>query len=269
MNFCKIINYDTANARGLSVVLFVSGCSHHCKECHNPETWSVDAGVPFTDEVKKELYQMAMNPHIENLVLSGGDPFFPANVATLANFLKDTLIYKEKNIICYTGYKLSELIARGDKATDRLLSYCDIIIDGEYDMTKRPEGLDYRGSTNQQAWGRKGNFYFNISRTYFKEVTQADIAAAADVVPFDRELSQYTAPACNKIEEKEKEIETIVPKGKVIIDYEKLKKLCITDCGKTGYAVLGHRYDTLKFNGTIYHHPEDAEAALKKYFDIK
>ena len=38
VNFCKIINYDTANARGLSVVLFVSGCSHHCKECHNPET---------------------------------------------------------------------------------------------------------------------------------------------------------------------------------------------------------------------------------------
>lgn len=269
MNFCKIINYDTANARGLSVVLFVSGCSHHCKECHNPETWSVDAGVPFTDDVKKELYQMIMNPHIENLVLSGGDPFFPTNVMPLANFLETTLVYKEKNIICYTGYKLSELVARGDKATDLLLSSCDIIIDGEYDMTKRPDGLDYRGSTNQQAWERKGNFYFNISRTYFKEVTPADIAAAADVIPLDRELPKSAVPACNKIEEIEEGTKIVLPKGKVIVDYGKLKKLCITDGGKTGYAVLGHQYDTLKFNGRIYYHPEDAEAALKRYFDIK
>lgn len=267
MNFCKIINYDTANARGLSVVLFVSGCSHHCKECHNPETWSVDAGVPFTDEVKKELYQMAMNPHIENLVLSGGDPFFPANVAPLADFLKTTLIYKEKNIICYTGYKLSELVARGDKATDLLLSCCNIIIDGEYDMTKRPEGLDYRGSTNQQAWERKGDFFFNVSRAYFKEVTPADIAAAADVIVLYKDFTKLPLPAFSKTEELPSSV--ALPKNKVTVDYEKLKKLCITDGGKTGYAVLGHRYDTLKFNGTIYHRPEEAEAALKKYFDIK
>ena len=35
------------------------------------------------------------------------------------------------------------------------------------------------------------------------------------------------------------------------------------------YAILGHRCDTFKFNGTIYHRQEEAEAALKKYFDIK
>ena len=267
MNFCKIINYDTANARGLSVVLFVSGCSHHCKECHNPETWSIDAGVPFTDEVKKELYQMAMNPHIENLVLSGGDPFFPANVAPLANFLKDTLIYKEKNIICYTGYKLSELVAREDKATDLLLNCCNIIIDGEYDMTKRPEGLDYRGSTNQQAWERKGDFYFNVSRAYFKEVTSADIAAAADVIVLYKDFTKLPLPAFGKIEELPSSV--ALPKNKVTIDYEKLKKLCIMDCGNMSYAILGHRCDTFKFNGTIYHRQEEAEAALKKYFDIK
>lgn len=212
---------------------------------------------------------MVMNPHIENLVLSGGDPFFPANVAPLANFLKDTLIYKEKNIICYTGYKLPELVAREDNATDLLLSCCNIIIDGEYDMTKRPEGLDYRGSTNQQAWERKGDFYFNVSRAYFKEVTSADIAAAADVVLLYKDLTKSLPPACDKIEEKEKETETIVPKGKVIVDYEKLKKLCIMDCGNMSYAILGHRCNTFKFNGTIYHRQEEAEAALKKYFDIK
>lgn len=210
---------------------------------------------------------MAMNPHIENLVLSGGDPFFPANVAPLANFLKDTLIYKEKNIICYTGYKLSELVAREDKATDLLLSCCNIIIDGEYDMTKRPEGLDYRGSTNQQAWERKGDFYFNVSRAYFKEVTSADIAAAADVIVLYKDFAKLPVSAFGKTEELPSSI--IPPKNKVTVDYEKLKKLCITDGGKTGYAVLGHRYDTLKFNGTIYHRPEEAEAALKKYFDIK
>lgn len=210
---------------------------------------------------------MAMNPHIENLVLSGGDPFFPANVAPLANFLKDTLIYKEKNIICYTGYKLSELVAREDEATDLLLSCCNIIIDGEYDMSKRPEGLDYRGSTNQQAWERKGDFYFNVSQAYFKEITSADIVAAADVIALYKDLIKLPSPVCDKTEELPSS--AILPKNKVTVNYEKLKKLCIIDGGKTIYAVLGHRQDTLQFNGRIYHSPEEAEKALKEYFDIK
>lgn len=184
MNYCKIINYDTANAKGLSVVLFVSGCSHHCKECHNPETWSLCAGRQFSSEVENELVHMAYNPHIENFVLSGGDPFHPENVGPLAEFLSRTMIWKEKTIICYTGYTLQELIDRGDKMTNCLLRFCDIIIDGEYDNTKKPKGLDYRGSWNQQAWEKCYSGFINISDEYFEEVTENDEAAAGEILVF-------------------------------------------------------------------------------------
>ena len=50
MNYAEIKQYDVANGPGVRVSLFVSGCTHHCKECFNPETWDFKYGKPFTEE---------------------------------------------------------------------------------------------------------------------------------------------------------------------------------------------------------------------------
>lgn len=249
MNFSKIINFDTGNARGLSVVLFVSGCSHHCSECHNPETWSTEAGLPFDSEIKQCLYNMIMNEHIENFVISGGDPFHLNNVEELANFLEETHLKNSgKDIICYTGYTLQQLLDRRDDNTNRLLSNITYLIDGPYDKSRRPSGLDFRGSYNQQAWERRGNFFFNVSSSYFKELAEA-------------ERSQETNCQVLKLD-----IESPVPRRQpkeVTVNYEDLINVLITKV-KSGFDGTSYYF----FNNSPYATIDEAEAAVVEYFHI-
>ena len=55
MNYADIKRVDVANGLGVRVSLFVSGCTHHCKECFNPETWDFDYGKPFGEEQIQEI----------------------------------------------------------------------------------------------------------------------------------------------------------------------------------------------------------------------
>ena len=55
MNYAAIKKYDIANGQGVRVSLFVSGCTHHCKGCFQPETWSFDYGNPFDETVEDEI----------------------------------------------------------------------------------------------------------------------------------------------------------------------------------------------------------------------
>ena len=47
MNYHNITKDDMLNGDGLRVVLWVSGCTHHCHGCQNPITWDVAGGIPF------------------------------------------------------------------------------------------------------------------------------------------------------------------------------------------------------------------------------
>ena len=55
MNYSLIKWRDIADGPGIRVSLFVSGCRHHCKGCFNAETWSFDAGKPYTPEVQASI----------------------------------------------------------------------------------------------------------------------------------------------------------------------------------------------------------------------
>ena len=44
MNYAAIKKHDIANGPGVRVSLFVSGCTHHCDGCFNPETWDFHYG---------------------------------------------------------------------------------------------------------------------------------------------------------------------------------------------------------------------------------
>ena len=54
MNYMTIYRTSLADGEGWRTVLFVAGCHHHCKECHNKESWNPTAGQPFTKEVNPE-----------------------------------------------------------------------------------------------------------------------------------------------------------------------------------------------------------------------
>lgn len=155
MNYGEIKNYDIANGEGVRVSLFVSGCTHHCKNCFNPETWSFEYGKPFTKETEDYIIECLSPDYIDGLSLLGGEPFEPQNQEVLLPFLRKVKNeLPNKNIWCYTGYffdreLLSESRARCE-FTDEMLSLIDVLVDGEFVQAMHDISLAFRGSSNQR-----------------------------------------------------------------------------------------------------------------------
>ena len=145
MNYIKITPIDVANGIGCRVVLWTAGCEHHCKDCHNPDTWNQNAGILFDDNAEKELFTALSKPFIHGLTLSGGDPLHPNNIDTITRLCKKIKEQMpEKTIWCYTGSVYEEI------KNIELLNYIDVLVDGEFQVDKKDITLLFRGSSNQR-----------------------------------------------------------------------------------------------------------------------
>lgn len=156
MNYGEIKKYDIANGIGVRTSLFVSGCRHHCKGCFNPETWSFEYGKTYTKETENDIVSSLAPYYISGLTVLGGEPFEPENQATIVGLLKRVKEeYPDKNIWVYSGYLFEELIGKIPsharcEVTDEMLSYIDILVDGEFVEAKKDISLHFRGSSNQR-----------------------------------------------------------------------------------------------------------------------
>lgn len=155
MNYATIKKIDVANGVGMRVSLFVSGCTHHCKGCFNPEAWNFNYGEPFTKEVEDEILEALKPSYIQGLSLLGGEPFEPANQAALLPFIRRfKAMYPEKNLWCYSGYNFEQDMLTGklgpEEITMEMLSYIDILVDGEFVLELKNPKLRFRGSENQR-----------------------------------------------------------------------------------------------------------------------
>jgi len=147
---------DIANGEGIRVSLFVSGCTNHCKECFNPETWNFEYGKPFTLETEQYIIDNLKSDYVNGLTLLGGEPFEPKNQQALLSFVKR--VRKEcptKTIWAYSGFRLDdELLMPGAyphcEYTIELLGLIDILVDGRFDRDLRDITLKFRGSRNQR-----------------------------------------------------------------------------------------------------------------------
>jgi anaerobic ribonucleoside-triphosphate reductase activating protein len=132
----------------------VSGCTHHCKGCFNSETWDFNYGFPFTDETEERILELLKPDYIEGLTLLGGEPMEPQNQKALLPLLKKVKKkFPQKNIWCYSGYLFDKEILSGRahcEATDELLSYIDVLVDGRFIEEKKNIMLKFRGSENQR-----------------------------------------------------------------------------------------------------------------------
>ena len=155
MNYGEIKKCDIANGEGVRVSLFVSGCTHHCRGCFNPETWDFGFGQPFTEKAEEEIL-LALEPnYINGLSLLGGEPFEPENQRELLPFLRKVKErFPTKNIWCYTGYLFDKELLSESRAkceyTGEMLKLIDILVDGEFHLEKKDVSLAYRGSSNQR-----------------------------------------------------------------------------------------------------------------------
>lgn len=156
MNYASIKKLDIANGPGLRVSLFVSGCTHHCKGCFNPEAWDFQYGNTFTESTEKEIFEALALPYVRGLSLLGGEPFEPANQAALLPFLRRfKKKYPTKDIWCYSGYDFEKDMLTGNLGpwdiTREMLSYIDILVDREFVLEKKNPNLRFRGSENQRV----------------------------------------------------------------------------------------------------------------------
>ena len=141
------IHYESfADAKGVSCVLFVSGCKHNCYKCHSPQTHDFNYGKVLDDTMINEINsEIDKRPFLNALVLSGGDPMYSAK--GLLPIL-DKLHVPNDTIWCYTGFRFEEICE--DKQMKKLLKRCNYLVDGQFQFDKRDITLPFRGSSNQR-----------------------------------------------------------------------------------------------------------------------
>ena len=155
MHYGNIKECEIADGPGVRVSLFVSGCRHHCKGCFNAETWDFNYGKPYTKETEDEIIQLLASDFVQGFTLLGGEPFEPENQVELVKLLKRIReTYPQKDIWCYTGYLYDVDLPEGGKVhtdvTDEMLSYIDVLVEGEFVEAEKDVTLVFRGSRNQR-----------------------------------------------------------------------------------------------------------------------
>ena len=162
MNYHDIKKCDMLNGDGIRVSLWVSGCNHNCNQCQNPQTWNINSGIPFDKEAEKELFEALEKNYISGITFTGGDPLHENNLECVLNLVnKIRLLLPDKTIWLYTGYTLTECLSHPTR--QKVISKCDIIVDGRYVDELKDITLKWRGSSNQIIW-EKRNGEWNISK---------------------------------------------------------------------------------------------------------
>ena len=149
INLFGLVEESIVDGDGIRLVVFVQGCPHACKGCHNPDSHSLQGGTVYSlwDIAQKAI----KNPLLSGVTFSGGEPFlrYATELALLAQFVKS----KGLNVWCYTGYTLEELkhLAITDASITHLLNEIDVLVEGRFIESQKSLLLKFRGSSNQRV----------------------------------------------------------------------------------------------------------------------
>lgn len=139
------VNDSITDGPGIRYTVFTQGCPHHCKGCHNPQTWDLGGGIEVSAE--DLLTEIKRNPLLKGVTLSGGEPLIQAAaLLPLARSVKEQGL----ELAIYTGYTIEQLFEMNDTAIMHLLSLADVLIDGQFIAAERNLELNFRGSSNQR-----------------------------------------------------------------------------------------------------------------------
>lgn len=136
-------------------ILWVQGCKRHCKGCIAKDSWDINSGENIDiNELSDEIINA---PNIEGITISGGEPYLQSDA--LCKLLDKVKQNKNLGVIIYTGFLFDEIL------DDKLTSYADIIIDGEY-VDELNDNLSLRGSSNQKIIDLTGRYKKIIPQYY-------------------------------------------------------------------------------------------------------
>ena len=153
MNYGTIKIADCANGLGCRTSLFVSGCTHHCKGCFQPETWNFDFGSAYTKQTEDTIMESIRMPFTDGLTILGGEPMELSNQEAILPLIKKVKEFG-KTVWIYSGYTFEQL--QNDSRchgeyTDEILRNIDVLVDGEFHEEEKDITLKFRGSANQRV----------------------------------------------------------------------------------------------------------------------
>jgi len=173
MNYMNIVKESMVNGDGIRVVLFVSGCTHKCIGCQNPETWDKQNGIPFDENAKQDLFDELRKSYVSGITLSGGDPLAEYNRSEIMNLIH--LIkseFPDKTIWVYTGYTKESLMNEDLAYADELFKHIDVLVDGPFVLSKQSTSYEWAGSTNQRILRKEDGFIKNTSEVFNYDTIQ-------------------------------------------------------------------------------------------------
>ncbi|MEG0276589.1 MAG: anaerobic ribonucleoside-triphosphate reductase activating protein [Coprobacillus sp.] len=138
------VNDSIVDGPGLRYSIFTQGCLHRCKGCHNPKSHDLSGG--YLEDIRTFINEIESNPLLDGVTISGGEPFLqPIPLIELLTILKE----KNIHIMIYSGYTFEEILELGI-VERKLLSLCDILVDGRFEESLKSLSLIYKGSSNQR-----------------------------------------------------------------------------------------------------------------------
>lgn len=155
MKYAGYMPNDFVNGHGVCVSLWVSGCPHHCPECHNQEMWDYNYGEEIPTDIRGQLIKAIVDNGIQrNFSILGGEPLCPENINFVADIIKAVRIaYPTITIFLWSGYTYSEILkmAENGGVIEDILHDIDVLIEGRYIKSLRDVSLPLRGSSNQRV----------------------------------------------------------------------------------------------------------------------
>ena len=154
MRWAQIRDLDISNGESIGIALFTQGCPFHCFNCFNPETWDFNKGNKWTEETQKEFLRLAERSYIDRISFLGGEPLAEQNtkdLLILVKILKDK--FPTKKIWLYSGFTFEKIFNSTEEnflLRQQILSYVDVLVDGQYIDELKDYSLRFRGSSNQR-----------------------------------------------------------------------------------------------------------------------
>lgn len=174
IRFASVRAMDISNGEGVGVALFVQGCHYHCHNCFNPETWDFAAGKEWTSKTKDKFLELIEKTYIKRISILGGEPLAEENLEGVIDLVTEInkkhneihLSSPQKSIWLYSGFCWEEIFApvlteqsqewienylKKTEIRKRIISQCDVVVDGRYVDALKDISLKWRGSKNQRV----------------------------------------------------------------------------------------------------------------------
>lgn len=145
MRYGEIRQYDVANGPGIRTVIFVTGCTHNCKNCFNGEYQDFNYGEIWTENETLKAIKYLNDENVSGLTLLGGEPMQNLELIEIVKKIKSEVL---KPIWVYSGYTFEEIISNEKRC--ELLELCDVLVDGRFVEEEKDLKLKFRGSRNQR-----------------------------------------------------------------------------------------------------------------------